>query len=226
LDDFYIDAKEQLRKSKYTDEYYDDLQIPLIKFTLLNQFNIIEQSVLNRYLSVKMLQNMLILHGKALANVPEFINLLFRRLFQLQLKYDERVLFKILTNIKQHKYRNNIHFRYMENVNLNNIPPIPAENRLFIEKTLPQIRYQKQFKKIPKPFKVGQIVGAKDKENKWWLSRVLHVHKPTDTNIYWYYIRFEGWGNMHDEWINSRTYRVRYFNAKKHFLKKTKTIIM
>lgn len=221
LDEFYQIAKENRRKPKYR-EHHDDMQLHVIKSTLLNQLNVIDVvPPSERYIHIKLMQNMLIVHGACLAREPEFVELLFRRVYQLELKYDSIVLFKMLSNIKGGNHIDNIHFRYVEDVNLNNVPPIPAEARLQIEKTLPQMRYQKQLKKRSKKiFKVGQIVGARDKENKWWLSRVLHVCQPADTNTCWYLIRFEGWNSLHDEWINSNTYRVRSFNPKKHILKR------
>ena len=81
----------------------------------------------------------------------------------------------------------------------------------------------KQIKKFPQMFKEDQIVGAKDKENNWWLARVLNVFTTPECDSHWYYVRFEGWGAKHDEWINARTYRVRNYNPKKHFLKRQLT---
>ena len=137
----------------------------------------------------------------------------------MDLSYNRLVIHKMINNIKTDDYKNNIHFRE-SNTAVRNIPPMSVEERIIIEEKLPQYRYSRQIKKNQKPFNVGEIVGAKDKENKWWLARVLHRHDAPDCADYWYYIRFENHGPMHDEWISSKTYRVRYFNAKKHFLKR------
>ena len=82
------------------------------------------------------------------------------------------------------------------------------------------MRFSYQAKKKCIPFTVGQIVGARDKEMNWWLSRILHVHRNEERGGHWYYVRFEGWGPIYDEWIFSETCRIKQFNPQKHFLKK------
>lgn len=162
------------------------------------------------------LKNMLILHGKNIS--PSCLIELERHAIQLQNDYIKNVLFKMIDNIRKKVAWDNIGFREIHNVA--RAPPIPIEERIVIEQTLPQLNYERQIKKAAPKFKVGQIVGAKDKENKWWLSRILHVYDTPKKNSYWYYVRFEGWGKEHDEWIDGSSYRVRQFNSRKHFLKK------
>jgi hypothetical protein len=126
----------------------------------------------------------------------------------------------MLNNIRKKKFADNLHYREINQV-MSSAPPIPVEERIAIEKNLPTFRYSRQIKKKLKPFKVDQIVGAKDKENKWWLARILHVHNTPNASHVWYYVYFEGWGSAHNEWINSSTYRVRAYNPRRHFLKRS-----
>ena len=209
----------------FTKEYVSDIKALIIKSTILNHIQLIQEinesddkSILFRMFSN--LKNMLLLHGPELNKSSHLLNDISNVMSILPLDYNRYVIHKMLKNIKLGLYEENLHFRDVS-IEISNIPPMPTEERLLIERKLPQFNYSKQIKKNVKPFTVNQIVGAKDKENNWWLSRVLHVYDAPHDNIYWYYIRFEGWGEIHDEWINSRTYRVREYNPRKHFLKRS-----
>ena len=191
----------------------------IIENTILNSASMLcdAESTDLEYQLVGMLKNLIIIHGKSLSyrcieSLELYINALSNN-------FIKSVLFKMIHNIKVNKTIDNINFRDISKP-ISNLPPISAEDRIYIEKTLPHYNYSRQIKKALPKFKIGQIVGAKDIENNWWLSRVLHVYDTPKKNSYWYYIRFEGWGKNHDEWICSDTYRVRYFNSRKHFLKK------
>ena len=209
------------RESQYDKEYIKDSEKLLIKSNIMNMISLIddcdEPAETKRLHNI--LKNMIILHGKQLINMPEFILNVERVLKTQESCYEIYVLFKILHNIKFNSVIDNIHFRYVEQ-DIECFPPIPPEERAILEKKIKYITFTYQAKKKQDAFKVGQIVGAKDKENKWWLSRILHVYNDPQRDGFWYYVRFEGWGELHDEWIYSETYRVRRFNPRKHFLKK------
>ena len=203
-------------------EYNDDIAALILKTTLLNHLSLIQEindsdDKTLLYQMINNFKNMLILHGRVLNKNPRITESVENYLYKIQLDFSS-VIYKMIDNIRNKKYSDNLYFRDVNNNN-SNTPPIPVEQRKLIESMLPQFKYSRQIKKPIKPFVVKQIVGAKDKENKWWLSRILHVHEQPDSANYWYYVRFEGWGELHDEWINSKTYRVRAFNPRKHFLK-------
>jgi hypothetical protein len=206
-------------------EYEDDLIPLLVKTNILEFIDVIskiedseDKSVI--YQTMCLLRNTIILHRKVLEVNLHIVEIADKALLNLDLNYDRFILHNMLNNIKKGNSFNNIHFRNI-NETISDMPPIPAEERIHIEKNLQYYRFTKQIKKKLKPFKSGDIVGAKDKENNWWLSRVLYVYTTDDCPDYWYYIRFEGWGSKHDEWISSNRYRVQQYRPKKHFLKRS-----
>jgi hypothetical protein len=67
--------------------------------------------------------------------------------------------------------------------------------------------------KQPK-WQTGDIIGAKDLENNWWLSRVLDVYQDPTYPRPWYYVHFEGWPSRYDEWISSEM-RVKSFYPRR-----------
>ena len=216
-----LQKKPQYRKNAlYVSEYIDDTKKLLIKTNISNILNLINDSdePIEIKQMINILKNMLILHNQQLQTMSQFIKNIEGSIIEWKSQYDKNIIYKMLYNIKK-ATQDNIHFRYV-NENIRKYPPIPIEERIVLEKKLKFARFSYQVKKKHEPFQVGQIVGAKDKEMKWWLSRILHVHNEPTKAGYWYYIRFEGWGPMHDEWIYSETYRVRWFNPRKHFLKK------
>ena len=166
------------------------------------------------------LKNNIIIHRKVLENNQALFDHIFISIQRIDNNYDKYIINTMLNNIKNKNGYNNINFRNVSE-SMDNLPPIPAEERKIIETR--SARYTKQIKKFPQMFKEDQIVGAKDKENNWWLARVLNVFTTPECDSHWYYVRFEGWGAKHDEWINARTYRVRNYNPKKHFLKRQLT---
>lgn len=208
-------------RAAYVSEYIDDTGKLLVKTNISNILTLIDEcddSTTVRQMT-SMLKNMIILHGKQLQTMPQFVKNIEGSLTDHELRYDVFVIYKMLHNITNRMIHDNIHFRSV-NENIQKYPPLSTESRIILEKKVKYMRYSYQAKKKRTPFEIGQIVGAKDKEMKWWLSRILHVHNEPNRSGYWYYIRFEGWGPIHDEWIYSETYRVRWFNARKHFLKK------
>ena len=221
--------KKSSTESQYMREYDDEVHTLIMKSTILNQITLIqeiddtEDKTVNHQM-FNILKNMLILHGNTISKMPVFITEIENYMTLLELTYNRFVIHKMIKNLRCGDHNNNMHFRESNTV-VSNIPPMTVEDRIAIEEKLPQFRYSRQIKKKQKPFNVGEIVGAKDKENKWWLARVLHRHDAPDCADHWYYIRFENHGAIHDEWISSKTYRVRYFNAKKHFLKRKRIIV-
>jgi len=215
----YINKKNL--NAVYMDEHVDDIEKLIIKTNISNIINSIEEceNLIETKQMVNALKNMIILHGKIIKNMPVFIKNIECSLKNYKLKYDSIVIYKMLFNLKENKIKENYHFRVI-NITVKKYPPLTIEERTILEKKIKYTRFSYQAKKKRNPFKVGQIVGAKDKENKWWLSRILHVHNDEERSGYWYYVRFEGWGPIHDEWIYSETFRVNWFNARKHFLKK------
>jgi hypothetical protein len=75
------------------------------------------------------------------------------------------------------------------------------------------IEWRKKAKKQTPKYEVNEIVGAKDKEGKWWMSRVLSVFTCQEHTVY--YVEFLGWGDKFNEFI-SDSYRIEYFKPKKH----------
>jgi len=207
-------------KSKYIGEYSKDAEKLLIKTNIMTIISLIddcEPLELSKFMGV--LKNIIILHGKTIITMPNLINTIQRAINIHPLCYDIYVIHKLLDNVTNSRCCDNIHFRFV-NENISKYPPMSVEDMCVLENKLKNMRYSYQARKKHIAFKVGQIVGAKDKENKWWLSRILHVYNDEERSGFWYYVRFEGWGNVHDEWINSETYRVGKFNSRKHHLKR------
>lgn len=114
------------------------------------------------------------------------------------------------------------------------LPPISAEEMINIEnwtknnskwtiikklnKFNNSIELEKVEKKLNK-FKIGQIIGARDKERKWWLSRILYIFEDPNYPYPWYYVSFEGWGDLYNEWISS-PHRIKPFNPRRDLLKR------
>lgn len=209
------------RDAVYASEYIGETDRLLVKTNIIGILTLMDEceDQIEKKKMISMLKNMVILHGKILKHMHEFIKNIEGALSNQELCYDTFVLYKMMNNIKKKKLQDNIHFRYV-NENIQKYPSLTPEDQMIIDHKIKYMRFSYQAKKKREPFKVGQIVGAKDKEMKWWLSRILHVHDDHERSGYWYYIRFEGWGPMHDEWIYSETFRVKLFNPRKHFLKK------
>lgn len=213
-----LSAQATTIKINYTMEYDELIKYNVIKSTIISMLYILvdmedsddksyDYSILN------VLTNFIILH-RSIINSSELKTDIKAIGNKIKSDFIKSRIFKLLN-----PNNNTIHFCEL-NLHLNNKPPLNAEDIIIIEKTLPQISKKIRFKKEYKIFKPDEIVGAKDKENNWWLSRILHVFSPPDNNNTWYYVRFEGWGPEYDEWINSKTFKVRPFNPKKHILKR------
>ena len=223
-----IDTQKTIPKNTIYKEYTNELNTLLIKSNIMNQITLIHEvsesdDKTHLHQLYNMLKNTLIIHGKTLYKMTNFTNEIDNYLSLIELNYNRCIIHKMISNIKNNNYMENIYFREITYA-VSNVPPMSVTERMSIEENLPQFRYSRQIKKKQSPFNVDDIVGAKDKENKWWLARILHRFDAPETEDYWYYIRFENHGPLHDEWICSKTYRVRYFNPKKHFLKSKRVI--
>lgn len=76
-----------------------------------------------------------------------------------------------------------------------------------------QIEYRKRAKRIPPAYELDEIIGAKDKEGKWWMSRVLAIYEFQGHAAY--YVEFLGWGPKFNEFIVDG-FRLDKFKPKKH----------
>lgn len=95
------------------------------------------------------------------------------------------------------------------------IPYVPQE---YIDKTIKY--YKDRILDESKPIKLckfskGEIVGARDKERRWWMSRILLISEYKPTQAYIYYVEFLGWGDAFNEAITDPA-RIERFNPFKH----------
>jgi hypothetical protein len=81
--------------------------------------------------------------------------------------------------------------------------------------SLEELRIRNDSKKKKPKFSEGEIVGAKDKQGNWWLSRILKVWTYGIHIIY--YVEFCGWGDTFNEFITN-PYFIQKFNPRKHRL--------
>ena len=72
---------------------------------------------------------------------------------------------------------------------------------------------RKNAKKPAPKYAANEIIGAKDKEGRWWMSKVLNVFDYQGNIVY--FIEFIGWGEKFNEFI-SDGFRLCKFNPKKH----------
>jgi hypothetical protein len=74
-----------------------------------------------------------------------------------------------------------------------------------------------EFKKILKDksykYEKGEIIGAKDKEGRWWMSRIIEIFTYNQHSVY--YVEFLGWGENFNEFIVDR-FRIDRYNPIKH----------
>lgn len=207
-------------------EYVSD-SLPLLVKTIIKNLLMVIEDIDDKVSSqslMDVLKNTIILHGKTIALMPEFIIYIENALMGQELVYNIFIIYKMLKNLKDKQVSQNIHFRVI-NDKVSSLPPISTEQRIIIENNITRMRFSRQIKKRVCMFKVGQIVGARDKNNNWWLSEVIHIHDDPNYAGYWFYIRFKGWDlngdkSMHNEWISSESFRIKFYNPRKHFLKR------
>ena len=100
-----------------------------------------------------------------------------------------------------------------------NITPVEMsdeDKQVFIhdyQKRMHAEEVRKRLNAKPPKYVVGEIVGAQDKEGKWWMSQVLATFSYLGQHIY--YVTFLGWGEQFNEFIIS-PFKIQWFNPKKH----------
>lgn len=72
-----------------------------------------------------------------------------------------------------------------------------------------------KLKKRNYQFAEGEIVGARDKEGKWWHAKILAKLFYQGQNVY--YVEFSHWGPEFNEWI-AETRRITKYNPRRHIL--------
>lgn len=209
-------------------EYSNDISLIILENNILQLINLIndinEDQDLdkNKYIKYNLfgvLQNLIILNNTNLKNIyrKNKFNNIINALYSIDDEYNKKLLLHMIYNIIELKSINNINYRNINPI-VSKYPPINIEERISIEKNLPQFRKQNQFKKNPNIFKVDEIVGVKSDENKWNLGRVLHKFIDKSTGYSWYYVKIEGTSDICNFWINSITYRIQKFKPRKHLL--------
>lgn len=76
-----------------------------------------------------------------------------------------------------------------------------------------QVHVRRVAKRNPPKYEAGEIIGAKDKEGRWWMSKVLDVYEYQNNQVY--YVEFIGWGEKFNEFI-ADGFRLQKFNPKRH----------
>jgi hypothetical protein len=115
-------------------------------------------------------------------------------------------------------FNDNIYAEY-EQTNNTPLPIISEEwkNEKIKEYITKQIQIERR-KASKKPFiehKVNSYVGARDKEGKWWLSKILAVFNKDDKTVY--YVEFLNWGPQFNEFIADMS-RIQRYNSRRHHL--------
>jgi len=104
-------------------------------------------------------------------------------------------------------------------LNTETLHPLSGFDKTAFEKLFnDKLRKYEQYMldRVPKnKFKENTIVGAKDKNGRWWLSRILKSFTYNGHVIY--YVEFMGWGSEFNEFIYE-PYRIEPFNPRKHKL--------
>jgi hypothetical protein len=62
-------------------------------------------------------------------------------------------------------------------------------------------------------YEKGEIIGARNSEDKWYMAEVLKVFHHKHANMY--YVEFKGWGEQFNEFIVD-SYRLKRFNPRIH----------
>ena len=76
-----------------------------------------------------------------------------------------------------------------------------------------EIEIKKILKDKSYKYEKGEIIGAKDKEGRWWMSRIIEIFTYNHHSVY--YVEFLGWGENFNEFIVDR-FRIDRYNPIKH----------
>ena len=97
------------------------------------------------------------------------------------------------------------------------VPTLSAEWRMEkikeYQEQMQQVQIRRAAKRNPPKYEAGEIIGAKDKEGRWWMSKVLAVYEYQNNQVY--YVEFIGWGDKFNEFI-ADGFRLQKFNPKRH----------
>ena len=72
---------------------------------------------------------------------------------------------------------------------------------------------RKKYSRTRHPFEEGEIVGAKNREGDWWMSRIIKIFNYLQHNIF--YVEFLGWGEEFNEFIPD-VCKIKKFDPIKH----------
>ena len=135
-----------------------------------------------------------------LADRPDHAASLNKKIIELITIYKMRELIPIYNAIYTIKYVDN-------EPSVLEITPEQADS-ILSSWVMPAVRL------VAKPkYAIGEIVGAKDKENNWWMAKILYSTQHLAHVIY--YVEFLNWGEQFNEFITDCS-RLQRFNAYKH----------
>lgn len=95
------------------------------------------------------------------------------------------------------------------------------EIQYYLNKYNESINFSYEVSNTPIIYEENEIIGAKDRNGKWWMARILKIfsHRIKNTMHNLYYIEYCGWGSSFNEFIlHSDSHRMQKFNPKKHIL--------
>lgn len=214
--------------SDYSDETPDrDVMICQMAANLLGRCSQeIEQGSIGS--SVDDLKIFIMLHEAAIKGMPALVSLLDSNMTVYIAKHGlpfkkEHKLITGSPRFDQHVIED---IKYAEQPTL---PPIAAEDMLAIDAQIKEscrlnaLRLAALDGKVRKEcqnvYAVGQIVGARDSERRWWMARILFIFDDPKYPYPWYYVHFENWDDIHNEWISS-PYRIKRFNPRRDILRR------
>lgn len=148
---------------------------------------------------------------EALISNPK-LTLIVKALFH-QLIYNEEMfeLIPVYDNIFNDNLYHDIKFtkEVMEPLTKQDIETLTTS----MQEQIRQQQIQRRVNLKPPKYAVNEIIGAQDKEGRWWMSQVLAVLSCHNQHVY--YVSFLGWGELFNEFI-ATPYRLNKFNPKKH----------
>jgi hypothetical protein len=85
------------------------------------------------------------------------------------------------------------------------------------QRKIRQLEIANRLNKAEPKYAVKEIVGAQDKEGRWWMAQVLEVFSYKKHHLY--YVEFVNWGDQFNEFISNHN-KLQKYNPKKHKLYK------